>query len=67
MKKLEIKNKIKKIIINKSNDNNESLIIGNNINIETRLPHVPEAIFMYPIKKIDTKILVNIFITNLNY
>ena len=44
--KLEIKNKITNIIINTSNDNMAYLIIGYNISIEAKLPHVPEANFI---------------------
>ena len=65
--KLEIKNKIINIIINDSNDKMVNLIHGYNMSIAATLPHVPGANFIYPIKKIDTKSLVNIFIANLNY
>ena len=44
--KLEIKNKIKNIMIKVSNDTEVNLITGYNINIAAKLPHVPEANFM---------------------
>ena len=47
--------------------NDKNLTIGNKIKIEAKLPHVPGANFMYPTKKIDTKILVKFFIRNLYY
>ncbi len=49
MDKLEIKNKIINTKINASNDKAVNLINGYNIIIEAKLPHVPEANFIYPI------------------
>ena len=47
--RLEIKNKIINTTINVSNEKIVNLINGYNNSKEAKLPHVPEANFMYPI------------------